>query len=113
MIGTRCAEGAHTNVVVVPSGLADHRLTSGCPARHAGSAPRGPQPGMARPGRSGVALRAHLRRERNPKLRRRKLDDTNVAVFRSPARRAASTSARPTAHMAWTTSNAIIALHFT
>jgi len=27
-------------------------------------------------GEGGVALRAHLRRERNPKLRRRKLDDT-------------------------------------
>lgn len=33
-------------------------------------------PGDASAGEGGVALRAHLRRERDPKLRRRKLDET-------------------------------------
>jgi 5-methylcytosine-specific restriction enzyme A len=57
-------------------------------------------------GEGGVALRSHLRRERDPKLRRGKLADTKKRGLPMRVRCAASTTARPTVHMAWTTSNA-------
>ena len=61
-------------------------------------------------GEGGVALRAHLRRERDPKLRRSKLAATRKRGLPIACEGAASTLLRCTVRVAWTTSNATTAL---
>ena len=64
-------------------------------------------------GEGGVALRAHLRRERDPKLRRRKLEDTKRRGLPIACEACSFDFGLPTGHMALTTSNATIALRST